>query len=68
MFLVTCTIDKKGVNNDPLISGHVTNIGVGYIILEQFEGATMTIVDTLEVDEEGMFSSFYHPEEPGYYG
>jgi len=65
--LVSCSGNDSRNSDEVFISGHVTNMGEGVVVLEHYDAASINVVDTLTVTEDGMFTSYYHPEEPGYY-
>ena len=67
VLLASCSGTKKESVGEVLISGHITNMGEGDVLLERFEGASLEVVDTFTVMDDGMFSSSYRAEEPGYY-
>lgn len=65
--LLSCTSAKDNSDNDITISGKIENVGVGDVILEHFSGQQLLVVDTLTVNEDGNYFSYYLPDEPGYY-
>jgi len=66
--LLSCTSAKDtNSDRDITISGKIENTGVGDVILEHFNGKSLDVVDTLTVNEEGSYFSYYKPDEPGYY-
>ena len=67
LLVFSCSTAKEKQDDIVTISGIIKNRGMGEVILEKIENNALSAVDTLSVNEDGTYYTYYQPDEPAYY-
>ncbi len=67
LVIISCTTDKGAHSGEITIRGKINKVGTGNVYLEQINGSSLSIVDTMTVNTDGTYFTKYRPDEPGYY-